>query len=84
MGKSQHWKKVETNLESVTTNFQNPLTVFRTAFASDLKAFSADQHGCTSQPLTPAGKSENFGKLKVSVKSGYLTTSSWPSSSMKP
>jgi hypothetical protein len=27
--------------------FKNSLTIFETALASDLKAFSANQHGCT-------------------------------------
>jgi hypothetical protein len=34
-------------LDSVTIRLQNSLTIFETALASDLKAFSADQHGCT-------------------------------------
>jgi hypothetical protein len=45
MGKSTLGKGA-TNLDSVATRFQK-LTIFRTALASGLKAFSADQHGCT-------------------------------------
>jgi hypothetical protein len=47
MGKSQHWGKGATNLDSVATRFQNSPTIFTTALASYLKAFSANQHGCT-------------------------------------
>jgi hypothetical protein len=36
-----------------------------------------------SLPLRPAGKLESFWKLQVSVKSGSLTTPSWPNPSMK-
>jgi hypothetical protein len=136
--------------------FKNSPTIFGTALASDLKAFSTDQHGCTllqyvddllwldqlrrtvwkghtfsflfygrqdtksaskrpkfaktlpntlaftcprgnagsalrrnriyvpSQPLRSTGKLENFWELQVSVKSGYLTITSWPNPSMKP
>jgi hypothetical protein len=37
-----------------------------------------------SQSLRPPSKLVNFGELRVSVESGYLTTPSWPNPSMKP
>jgi hypothetical protein len=46
MGKSQYRRKGETNLNLVATGFKNSLTIFGTALSSDLKAFSANQHGC--------------------------------------
>jgi hypothetical protein len=47
MGKSQYWGKGATNLDSVAARFQNSPIIFRTALKSNLKAFSADQHGNT-------------------------------------
>jgi hypothetical protein len=47
MGKSQHWEKGSANLNLAATSFKTSPTIFGTALASDLKAFSANQHGCT-------------------------------------
>jgi hypothetical protein len=45
--KSQHWGKGELTWNQLPQTFKNSPTIFGTALASDLKAFSADQHGCT-------------------------------------
>jgi hypothetical protein len=47
MGKSQHCRKGATNLDLVATRLQKFIHNFRAALASDLKAFSTDQHCCT-------------------------------------
>jgi hypothetical protein len=46
MGKSQYWGRRETSLDSSATRFQKITHTFGTALASDLKAFSAEKHGC--------------------------------------
>jgi hypothetical protein len=44
---SQQWRKGTTNLDLIATAFKNSPTVFETALASNLKAFSGNQHGYT-------------------------------------
>jgi hypothetical protein len=45
--KSQHWGKGATHLDSPPQSFKSSPTIFRTVLASNLKVFSANQHGCT-------------------------------------
>jgi hypothetical protein len=47
MGKPQHWGKGATNLVSDATRFQKFTHYFWNCPGINLKAFSADQHGCT-------------------------------------
>jgi hypothetical protein len=48
MGKSQvSWGKGTANLDLVATSFKKFTYYFWNALASELKAFSADQHSCT-------------------------------------
>jgi hypothetical protein len=47
MGKSQYWGRGQLAWTWLTQGFKISPTIFRTALASDLKAFSADQHGWT-------------------------------------
>jgi hypothetical protein len=44
VGKSQYWVKEQLTWTRLLQDFKNSPTVFKTALASNFKAFSADQH----------------------------------------